>query len=72
MSSFEKQLVDRFLQWKLPEDFAPDAGISFNPVYNETSPFGPSRHTPIGTNLFTASQAHEMVKFILGVDKCGS
>jgi hypothetical protein len=26
------QMVDRFLSWKLPKDFSPDAGISFKPT----------------------------------------
>lgn len=65
MTPEQKQiLVDRFLQWKLPADFMPDAGISFKPVYNETSPFGPMRHEPVGTNLFTAAQAMQMVEFM--------
>lgn len=49
-------MVNRFLCWRLPQDFAPDAGISFNP--------GPTQHMPhcwpVGTNLFTAAQAREM------------
>ncbi len=50
-----KKLVDRFLQWKLPEDFMPDGGIMFDSV----------GHTPIGTNLFTATQADAMVRHML-------
>ena len=26
-----KHMVERFLQWKLPEDFHPDAGVKFTP-----------------------------------------
>ena len=51
-----KHMVDRFLQWKLPADFNPDGGVSYAPI---------SYHTLIGTNLFTATQAREMVKFML-------
>lgn len=64
-----KHMVDRFLAWKLPEDFSPDAGISFEPEYNvewnaqEGRP--PSRHEPTGTNLFDATQAREMVLYML-------
>ena len=29
-----KHMVDRFLGWRLPEHFRPDAGISFDPFYN--------------------------------------
>lgn len=60
-----KHLVDRFLAWRLPEHFRPDCGISFKPVYNEHSQFGPSRHQPTGTNLFDAQQATAMVKHML-------
>lgn len=49
------KIVDRFLGWKLPEDFSPDCGISYKKIGE-----------PIGTNLFTASQAREMIKYILG------
>jgi hypothetical protein len=48
-----KAAVDRFLGWKLPQDFAPDAGISFTP---STHPLG----WPVGTNLLSADQAKEM------------
>jgi hypothetical protein len=66
---FKQQMVERFLGWKLPDDFQPDAGISFNPVFNETSPFGPSRHEPTGTNLLNYSQALAMVEHMLGESK---
>lgn len=46
------EMVTRFLGWKLPKDFAPDAGISF-----EESAWWPS-----GTNLFHAGQAKEMLE----------
>ena len=52
-------MVDRFLQWELPKDFAPDAGISFKTL--------PHPHEwPTGTNLFDAIQAEEMIKHMLG------
>lgn len=60
-----KQMVDRFLRWKLPADFSPDAGISFKPTFNDHLPT-PCRHEPTGTNLFTAAQAEAMVRHILG------
>jgi hypothetical protein len=51
-----ERLVNAFLCWRLPDDFAPDAGISFNP--------GPTQHMPhcwpVGTNLLTAAQAKAM------------
>lgn len=30
-----KHMVDRFLGWRLPKNFSPDAGISFKAAYNE-------------------------------------
>lgn len=64
-----KQMVNRFLGWKLPEDFHPDAGISFNPFfnveYNAKQGKPPNRHTPSGTNLFNATRAEAMVRYIL-------
>ena len=30
-----KAMVLRFLQWRLPADFAPDGGISFKATFNE-------------------------------------
>lgn len=60
-----KHLVNRFLYWRLPTDFHPDAGIKFDA--NEPVRMNPQNrpHEPIGTNLFTATQATEMVKFML-------
>lgn len=64
-----KHMVNRFLGWRLPENFRPDAGISFNPEYN--SDFNrlhglpPSRHQPIGTNLLDAEQAEAMIRYLV-------
>lgn len=58
-------MVDRFLSWKLPANFNPDAGISFNPIYNEGTPYQ-GRHEPTGTNLLDATQAKAMVLHLLG------
>jgi len=60
-----KNMVDRFLQWRLPDNFAPDAGISFKAVFNEHTAH-PMRHEPVGTNLFTATQADAMIRHLLG------
>lgn len=57
-----KAMVDRFLGWKLPHDFAPDAGISFSPSVKSDNP-----HWPTGTNLLHAGQALEMFKHCLGL-----
>lgn len=60
-----KHMTERFLGWKLPENFNPDAGISFNPEYH-THPWPTvARHEPIGTNLFDYTQAEAMVRHML-------
>jgi hypothetical protein len=61
-----KQMVDRFLSWKLPDDFAPDGGIAFEPIGNKGTPHE-YRNEPVGTNLLTATQAEAMVRHMLGV-----
>lgn len=58
-----KHMVDRFLGWKLPDDFHPDGGISFKKEFNEHTEH-PMKHEPTGTNLLTANQAEEMVKYM--------
>lgn len=64
------KMVDRFLSWKLPKDFSPDAGITFTPEYNKEymASLGkpPSRHEPMGTNLLNAAQAEDMCAVLLG------
>lgn len=52
------KMVDRFLSWPLPKDFAPDGGVSFMPLNNPSC-------WPIGTNLLHAGQAREMIEYIL-------
>lgn len=64
-----KHMANRFLGWKLPDDFFPDAGISFEPEFNAEYMAAqgrpPMRHTPTGTNLFDASQALAMVRYMV-------
>ena len=62
-----KYMVNRFLSWKLPENFRPDAGISFKAEYNENNAYGwpVGKHEPTGTNLFDAVQAEAMVRHML-------
>jgi len=60
-----KAMVERFLRWKLPADFSPDAGISFKADFNEHTPW-PGKHEPTGTNLFSYTQAEAMVRWMLG------
>lgn len=57
-------MVNRFLGWKLPGDFSPDAGISFERNYNEGTPW-PAKHEPTGTNLLSAVQAEAMVRHLI-------
>lgn len=59
-----KYMVDRFLSWRLPENFSPDAGISFKPMFNEHTAH-PMKHEPTGTNLFDADQANTMVRHMM-------
>lgn len=59
-----KHMVDRFLIWKLPDDFSPDGGIHFDRVSNSGTPHA-YRHEPVGTNLFTATQATKMVEHMV-------
>jgi hypothetical protein len=54
-----KHMVDRFLGWKLPEDFNPDGHISYDRS-NQHPAFAPS-----GTNLLTATQATAMVRHMI-------
>ena len=60
---FNNGMVDRFLGWKLPKDFRPDAGIGFIPTkrYGYDTP-----HWPTGTNLLDAEQAKQMLQHVVG------
>ena len=59
-----KHMVDRFLGWKLPENFDPDNGISFERFGNKGTPHQYDR-APSGTNLLDAEQATEMVRYMV-------
>lgn len=59
-----KTMVDRFLQWKLPHDFNPDGGITFDPISNRGNQYE-ARREPVGTNLLTATQAEAMIRHLL-------
>lgn len=54
-----KHMVDRFLGWKLPDNFNPDAGISY------ARPGYPPSWSPTGTNLFDETQAKAMVRHMV-------
>lgn len=59
-----KHMVSRFLGWKLPANFCPDAGISFKAAFLEHT-VHPMKHEPSGTNLFDATQADAMVRYMV-------
>jgi hypothetical protein len=59
-----KYMVNRFLAWRLPENFNPDGGISFKRMRNEQTSF-PAKNEPVGTNLLDAVQAEEMIRHLL-------
>lgn len=71
-----KQMVTRFLGWRLPEDFRPDDGISFEPEFNKewnaSQGKPPQRRTPTGTNLFSYTQAEAMVRYMIDGAKGGA
>jgi len=56
-------MVDRFLRWRLPHDFAPDCGITFDGCKPDALGHVPS--WPVGTNLLTSDQARAMIKHII-------
>lgn len=56
-------MAQRFLGWKLPDDFNPDGGVSFDRQWNGAP--RPAHVWPVGTNLFTATQAEAMVAYML-------
>lgn len=58
------QMVYRFLGWKLPKDFCPDAGISFKPTMPYEGDELGNSWWPVGTNLLTAEQARQMFEHV--------
>lgn len=59
-----KHMVERFLMWKLPSDFWPDGGVSFDPIASKGTPHE-FRLEPVGTNLLTFTQAEAMVRHMI-------
>jgi len=59
-----KHMIDRFLGWRLPENFNPDGGISFVSTGNTGTPHE-YKHNPTGTNLLDATQAEEMIRYMV-------
>lgn len=58
-----KTMVERFLGWKLPENFNPDGGISFEPLGNKET-IHEFKREPSGTNLLDYEQAKAMVIYM--------
>ena len=56
------EMVNRFLAWKLPQDFSPDAGITFVPPTENAG----EHFWPTGTNLLTATQVKVMLEHVVG------
>jgi hypothetical protein len=59
-----KYMVNRFLSWRLPENFNPDGGISFKLVRNQGTPHE-GKNEPVGTNLLDATQAEKMIRYLM-------
>lgn len=60
-----KHMVDRFLGWRLPEDFRPDGGVQFDADGAKKLDPRNLRYEPRGTNLFDARQAEKMVLHLI-------
>ncbi|MGG7534701.1 hypothetical protein [Rhizobium sp. 12,4] len=58
-------MVNRFLAWKLPDDFNPDGGIAFDKWARTATPGFVVQREPVGTNLLSAVQAEAMIRHML-------
>lgn len=58
------EMVQRFLGWRLPDDFYPDGGVTFNREVN--GGLRPKTWWPVGTNLLTDPQARAMLEHVVG------
>ena len=59
------EMVNRFLGWRVPQDFSPDSGVVFHRTMASGKP-RPIEWWPVGTNLLTAEQARAMLEHVLG------
>lgn len=59
-----KHMVDRFLGYRLPDNFNPDGGVSYEKFGNKGTPHQ-YRHQTSGTNLLDATQADAMVRHMI-------
>jgi hypothetical protein len=60
-----KHMVQRFLGWRLPENFRPDGGVQFDPDGAKKLDPRNRRYEPYGTNLLDARQAEAMVRHMV-------
>jgi hypothetical protein len=58
-----EKMAERFCGWKLPDDFAPDCGISFDGRKDDE--WNKNKTWPSGTNLLTHEQAKAMFLYCL-------
>ncbi len=63
-----KTMAERFLTWHLPGTFSPDGGISFQKV-SVAGTHHEYENKPVGTNLFTYTEAEQMIRHMLGIGK---
>jgi hypothetical protein len=59
-----KHMLNRFLTWRLPENFNPDGGIIFRKIRNANTDYE-ARNEPVGTNLLDATQAEAMIRYLI-------
>lgn len=57
-----QHMVQRFLGWRLPENFNPDGGVKFEREVNGGP--RPKAWWPNGTNVLDAQQAEAMIRYI--------
>ena len=60
-----KHMVNRFLQWRLPADFNPDGGVSFDREPMNKGTAYERQHEPVGTRLLSATQAEAMIRHMI-------
>lgn len=58
-----KTMIDRFLSWPLPKSFNPDCGIRFDGRKDDE--WNKNKTWPVGTNLFSADEARQMLEYVL-------
>lgn len=59
-----EHMANRFLNWKLPDNFNPDGGVSFEKIGSKGTPHEFKRE-PTGTNLWGWSDAVDMVRHMI-------